>query len=384
MKKITFLMLHLNYGGLEKQTVTLVNELAKTKEFEIKILSVYDMLNGKSFYPIDDSVSVEFLASFGPNHQKFYDSLRKFNLFSFIKESFIMIKCGICKTFKLKRYIKRLNTDIIVSSRIEFSKLIKRDDTLNISQEHSYIDTEKYIKKVRRSFKHIDKIIVMTNKAKEEYEKWLKLSNSKAQVYNIPNMIEKYELKQGTSFENKTIIGVGRLEKIKDFPMLIDVFNIIHSKDESIKLKIIGEGSQREELEEKITTLKLQDCVTLTGRLEFEELMKEMENASLFLLTSVCESFSLVLCEAMECGLPCISFNIDVGPKEIIENGKNGVLVNNRNANDMAQSALSILEDEKKWRELSRNSIESVKKYYSEYVVKSWLEILNLGGKYEK
>ena len=383
MKKITFLMLHLNYGGLEKQTITLVNELAKTKEFEIKILSVYDMLNGKSFYPIDDSVSIEFLAGFGPNHQKFYDSLRKFNLFSFIKESFIMIKCGICKTFKLKRYIKRLNTDIIVSSRIEFSKLIKRDDTLNISQEHSYIDTEKYIKKVRRSFKHIDKIIVMTNKAKEEYEKWLKLSNSNAQVYNIPNMIEKYELKQGASFENKTIIGVGRLEKIKDFPMLIDVFNIIHSKDESIKLKIIGEGSQREELEEKITTLKLQDCVTLTGRLEFEELMEEMENSSLFLLTSVCESFSLVLCEAMECGLPCISFNIDVGPKEIIENGKNGILVNNRNANDMAQSALSILEDEKKWRELSRNSIESVKKYYSEYVVKSWLEVLNLGGKYE-
>ena len=376
-------MLHLNYGGLEKQTITLVNELAKTKEFEIKILSVYDMLNGKSFYPIDDSVSVEFLAGFGPNHQKFYDSLRKFNLFSFIKESFIMIKCGICKTFKLKRYIKRLNTDIIVSSRIEFSKLIKRDDTLNISQEHSYIDTEKYIKKVRRSFKHIDKIIVMTNKAKEEYEKWLKLSNSNAQVYNIPNMIEKYELKQGASFENKTIIGVGRLEKIKDFPMLIDVFNIIHSKDESIKLKIIGEGSQREELEEKITTLKLQDCVTLTGRLEFEELMEEMENSSLFLLTSVCESFSLVLCEAMECGLPCISFNIDVGPKEIIENGKNGILINNRNANDMAQSALSILEDEKKWHELSRNSIESVKKYYSEYVVKSWLEILNLGGKYE-
>ena len=376
-------MLHLNYGGLEKQTITLVNELAKTKEFEIKILSVYDMLNGKSFYPIDDSVSVEFLAGFGPNHQKFYDSLRKFNLFSFIKESFIMIKCGICKTFKLKRYIKRLNTDIIVSSRIEFSKLIKRDDTLNISQEHSYIDTEKYIKKVRRSFKHIDKIIVMTNKAKEEYEKWLKLSNSNAQVYNIPNMIEKYELKQGASFENKTIIGVGRLEKIKDFPMLIDVFNIIHSKDESIKLKIIGEGSQREELEEKITTLKLQDCVTLTGRLEFEELMEEMENSSLFLLTSVCESFSLVLCEAMECGLPCISFNIDVGPKEIIENGKNGILVNNRNAKYMAQSALSILEDEKKWHELSRNSIESVKKYYSEYVVKSWLEILNLGGKYE-
>ena len=49
MKKITFLLLHLNYGGLEKQTITLINELARTGKYDIKILSVYDLLDGKIY-----------------------------------------------------------------------------------------------------------------------------------------------------------------------------------------------------------------------------------------------------------------------------------------------------------------------------------------------
>ena len=105
-----------------------------------------------------------------------------------------MIKCGIYKSFVLKKYIKKLDTDIIISSRIEFSKLIKRKDTLNISQEHSYINSKEYINKVKRYFKNIDKIVVMTKKAKEEYEIWLKGSNSKAKVYDIPNMLEKSDV----------------------------------------------------------------------------------------------------------------------------------------------------------------------------------------------
>ena len=97
MKKITFLMLHLNYGGLEKQTITLVNELAKTGQYDITIISVYDMLHGRSFYDIDKSVKVEFLSDFGPHHKEFYNSLKHLNIFKFVKESIVMIKCGIYK-----------------------------------------------------------------------------------------------------------------------------------------------------------------------------------------------------------------------------------------------------------------------------------------------
>ena len=377
MKKITFLLLHLNYGGLEKQTVTLVNELAKTKEYKIQIISVYDMLKGKSFYSLDKNVDVKFLADFGPNHKAFYYALKHFRLIKLLKESFVMIKCGIYKSFVLKKYIKKLDTDIIVSSRIEFSKLIKRKDTLNISQEHSYINSKEYINKVKRYFKNIDKIVVMTKKAKEDYEKWLKYSNSKAKVYDIPNMLEESKVDNFAKFNNKTLISVGRLEKEKDFLTLLDVFKIINNKYNDVKLKIVGEGLQRREIEEKIEKLNLNNKVILTGRISSQEVQEQMSASSVFVLTSLCESFSLVLCEAMEIGLPCVSFNIDVGPKEIIQNGINGYLIDNRDVNDMASCIENLLIDENKWNKISKNSIESVKKYYSESVVNEWQKLFH-------
>ena len=377
MKKITFLLLHLNYGGLEKQTVTLVNELAKTKEYKIQIISVYDMLKGKSFYSLDKNVDVKFLADFGPNHKAFYYALKHFRLIKLLKESFVMIKCGIYKSFVLKKYIKKLDTDIIISSRIEFSKLIKRRDTLNISQEHSYINSKKYINKVKKYFKNIDKIVVMTKKAKEDYEKWLKYSNSKAKVYDIPNMLEESKVDNFAKFNNKTLISVGRLEKEKDFLTLLDVFKIINNKYNDVKLKIVGEGLQRREIEEKIEKLNLNNKVILTGRISSQEVQEQMSASSVFVLTSLCESFSLVLCEAMEIGLPCVSFNIDVGPKEIIQNGINGYLIDNRDVNDMASCIENLLIDENKWNKISKNSIESVKKYYSESVVNEWQKLFN-------
>lgn len=377
MKKITFLLLHLNYGGLEKQTVTLVNELAKTKEYKIQIISVYDMLKGKSFYSLDKNVDVKFLADFGPNHKAFYYALKHFRLIKLLKESFVMIKCGIYKSFVLKKYIKKLDTDIIVSSRIEFSKLIKRKDTLNISQEHSYINSKEYINKVKRYFKNIDKIVVMTKKAKEDYEKWLKYSNSKAKVYDIPNMLEESKVDNFAKFNNKTLISVGRLEKEKDFLTLLDVFKIINNKYNDVKLKIVGEGLQRREIEEKIEKLNLNNKVILTGRISSQEVQEQMNTSSVFVLTSLCESFSLVLCEAMEVGLPCVSFNIDVGPKEIIQNGINGYLIDNRDVKDMALCIENLLIDENEWNKISKNSIESVKKYYSESVVNEWQKLFH-------
>ena len=377
MKKLTFLMLHLNYGGLEKQTITLVNELAKTEKYDITIISVYDMLHGKSFYDIDSHVKVEFLSNFGPHHKEFYDSMKHFNIPKFVKEAIVMIKCGIYKSKVLKKKIKELDTDVIISSRIEFSKLIDRRDTLNISQEHSYVTTNKYIGRVKKWFKNIDSIVVMTKKAKEDYEKWLINSNSQAKVYNISNMIEKVVDGVNANYDNNTIISVGRLEKVKDFPTLLEVFKKVHDSHEELELKIVGEGSQRETLERRIKELNLEGSVTITGRIPTDMVKRELEKAKIFVLTSVCESFSLVLCEAMEQGLPSLSFDIDVGPKEIIKDGYNGFLIENRNVDKMAQKIIELVENRELWNNISKNALEDVSKYYSENVAQGWISILD-------
>ncbi|MDF2865551.1 MAG: hypothetical protein K0R72_360 [Clostridia bacterium] len=374
MKKITFLMLHLNYGGLEKQTVTLINELAKQEDFQIDIISVYNIL-GKSFYDLDSKVKIKYLIPYGPNKKEIKECLNAKRYFKLVKESFKGIKILFLKYNLMKKEISKIKSDYIFSTRIEFSKLIKRTDTINISQEHSYIDNEDYIKRVGKSFNYIDYLVVMTDKAKENYDGWI--INNKTKVVVIPNMIEKNE-KYISNCENKKIVSVGRLEDVKDFSLLIDVFsNIVDKhKNNDWNLEIIGSGSLKEELEKKIEVLNLKDNIKLVGDLPIDMVYKSLSESSIFVLSSKSESFSLVICEAMDVGLPVVSFDIDAGPREIITDGLNGYLIENRNCDEMASKILSLMDNSKVRKEMGSNAKLSVDRYYSSSIVKKWLEII--------
>lgn len=373
MKKITFLMLHLNYGGIEKQVTTLANELSK--EYEVEIISLYDILSGESFYQLDDKVKVKYIFNFGPNKDKIKDALKKFKLITLIKQLCKALKILYTKYFGLGKIIKNLNTDILISSRIEFSKQIKRNDIITISQEHSFIDNEKYIKKVRKSFKHIKYLIVMTKGAKEKYDEWLKNEKIKPEVIVIPNIIKENKSGKISKLNNRQIISVGRLEDVKDFYTLILVFSVIVKKYPNYILKIIGEGSMREKLEEQIKKCNLQKNVILTGRRTENEINNELIKSDVFVLTSKSESFSLVLCEAMNFGVPCIAFDVDVGPREIIQDGKNGFLIENRNVDLMIERLDELLYNISLRRFLGSNSYNVAKNYYSENIINKWKNI---------
>lgn len=373
MKKITFLMLHLNYGGIEKQVTTLANELSK--EYEVEIISLYDILSGESFYQLDDKVRIKYIFNFGPNKDKIKDALKKFKLITLIKQLCKALKILYTKYFGLGKIIKNLNTDILISSRIEFSKQIKRNDIITISQEHSFIDNEKYIKKVRKSFKHIKYLIVMTKGAKEKYDEWLKNEKIKPEVIVIPNIIKENKSGKISNLNNRQIISVGRLEDVKDFYTLILVFSVIVKKYPNYILKIIGEGSMREKLEEQIKKCNLQKNVILTGRRTENEINNELIKSDVFVLTSKSESFSLVLCEAMNFGVPCIAFDVDVGPREIIQDGKNGFLIENRNVDLMIERLDELLYNISLRRFLGSNSYNVAKNYYSENIIDKWKNI---------
>lgn len=372
MKKITFLMLHLNYGGIEKQVTTLANELAKNKEeYSIEIVSVYKILE-KPFYELDPNITIKYLLPYGPNKAEIKEALKSKNIVKAFKQLLKGIRILHLKHKLMKQAIKKLDTDVIISSRIEFSRLIKRKDTLNISQEHSYIDTPKYLSKIKKSFKYIKYLIVMTNTAKEKYELWLKDEKVKPEILCIPNMIERIGKDFTADLENSEIISIGRLHEVKDFTTLIDVFNNISKYEEDWKLTIVGEGEDRNNIENKINEYSLGGRVTLTGKLSEYEILEKLKKSSIFVLTSKSESFSLVICEAMRQGLPCVSFNIDVGPKEIIEDGENGFLIDGRNKKEMAEKIKSLINDKNMRAKFGKNARESVNRFYSDEIVKEW------------
>ncbi len=374
MKKVTFLLLHLNYGGLEKQVTTLANSLAD--KYDVTLLVLYDLLNSTSFYHLDERIKVKFIYSFGIIRGKeLKQNIFNLKIFLFIKNVINDIKLLYTKYFGLKRIINKLNTDILISTRIEFAKQIKRKDIITISQEHSYINTPKYLKKCRNSFNNVKYLIVMTNKAKELYEGVFKNCNSYTKIVVIPNMI--YENSDGVAskLNNNQIISIGRLEEVKDFKTLILIFSKISQKYENITLKIIGSGSQKESLEKIIKENNLENRVILTGTLSEDDIKKELLKSDIFVLTSKSESFSLVLCEAMNYGLPCVAFDVDVGPREIIENNQTGFIIPDRNVYEMQNKTQELIDDIELRKKIGQKAHNSAQKYYPKNIIGKWINI---------
>lgn len=373
MKKITFLLLHLNYGGLEKQVTTLANELAKSYDVELVVL--YDLLNGKSFYKLNDNIKVKFVLKYGPIKAKqLKEMLKKVKIIDLFKSLAKDIKLIFTKYFGVRKIVNKMKTDVLISSRIEFSRQIKRRDILTISQEHSYVDTPSYVKKVKKSFKNIKYLVVMTDKAKENYQKWLNGNNTYTKVIKIPNAINSTNKK--ATLDSNQIISVGRLEDVKDFETLILVFSMCLAQNNNLRLEIVGDGSKKEELVNLCKSLNILDYVRFTGKLDSNQVEGEMLKSSLFLLTSKSESFSLVLVEASSLGIPCISFDIDVGPREIIKDGKNGFIIKDRNKELMKKKILEIMNSRDVRNEIGNNAKINAEKYYIENVVNEWKKIL--------
>lgn len=124
----------------------------------------------------------------------------------------------------------------------------------------------------------------------------------------------------GTAFN---IISVGRLTRQKGYDKLLRLMPEVLKANPSVRLYIVGEGEERKSLEDQIKELHLSDNVILTGFLENPYSL--MSNMDLFVCSSVAEGFSLVIAEAMICGLSVVSMKC-AGPNELLDQGRYGVL----------------------------------------------------------
>ena len=124
-----------------------------------------------------------------------------------------------------------------------------------------------------------------------------------------------------------------------------------------------------------IKKCNLQKNVILTGKLKEEEINKELLKSDIFILTSKSESFSLVLCEAMNYGLPCVAFDVDVGPREIIQNGINGFLIEDRNLDIMIEKVEKLLENKELREKMGEAAKNGVINFYSSKVLDKWYKL---------
>lgn len=169
--------------------------------------------------------------------------------------------------------------------------------------------------------------------------------------------------------EPPVILAVGRLDKQKDFPMLIRAFR--HVRDHRpARLVILGEGPERGRIEEMVGELCLTQDVALPG--SERNPYRFMSRSAVFALSSAYEGFGVVLVEALAIGIPIVSTNCTCGPAEILGNGKYGMLVPVADHQAMAQALLLTLDSP-----VRRNNSQHVRQFTTRSVASQYLSLIS-------
>jgi glycosyltransferase involved in cell wall biosynthesis len=227
-----------------------------------------------------------------------------------------------------------------------------------------------------------DHIIALTNK-EAIYLETLGIKREKISV--IPNGIDLesfINLPNGKSFRmkynirGKMILYVGRIYSCqKGLNHLINAIPIILNKEPEAKIVIVGENwGSKANLIKTAKNLGIEKSIIFTGYIPRNELLKAYAAADIFVLPSLFEPFGIVLLEAMASKKPIVATNVG-GIPEVVENGKNGILVKPGNEEELANAILYLLSHEDQAKIMGINGYNMVKKYSWDLIAKKIEEV---------
>lgn len=356
-------------GGSERVWIERLNYLSENTDYQLYLITT-DQDKRKIFYEVNSKIS---LIDLDINYYKDKE-------LNFIKRIFQFKKKQKKHLKKLEKVLDEIQPDIVIGHGTEEKWLLpyfkgKYKIILEHHLEKNFLKksaknilyklkADYFIYKEKKLINIYDEFLVLTEQDKEQW------NNNKIKV--IPNPLPFYST-EVSSLKNKKIISIGRLEKQKGYDILIDAWNIISKKYPNWILEIYGEGSERENLQNKINKLGLEKSFLLKG-IEKNIQNKYLES-SIYVMSSRYEGMPMVLLEAMSCGLPVVSFDCPCGPKDIIKDNEDGFLVKFGNIEQMAEKIEELILDEEKRKLLGKNARKSVQRFSKDKIMKKWIEL---------
>jgi N-acetylglucosaminyldiphosphoundecaprenol N-acetyl-beta-D-mannosaminyltransferase len=370
MKKVTILALHLGYGGIERAITDLANNLVE--DYNVTIVSTYKLYD-KPVNELNKKVKVEYLTDLKPNKKELKEAIKKFKLSTVIKEGFNSIKILSLKKQLMINYIKNCNSDVIISTRDIHNFWLGKygsKKSLKIGWEHNHHHGNmKYAKRIIKSANCLDYLVLVSKDLTKFYK-----DRIQTKCIYIPNMIEKSKVI--SKLKDKNIISIGRLEHVKGYSDLIDVFELVNKEYPDWTLNIIGDGTEKEFLQHKIKDKNLEDKVILHGYLDKQEMEPILKKSSIYVMSSLSESFGIVLLEAFSYGIPCIAFDSAEGAREIITNSKDGYLIKERNKEKMKDKICELINSYDKRLEMGKHGLDKSLEFDSQNVKEKWINLI--------
>lgn len=266
---------------------------------------------------------------------------------------------------KLIHILKKIHPDVILTCCLVetyfayFYKCIYSKQAHIIYAQHSVwsknlttwkaIFINKYLSKFTGIYNKLDGLVFVSQGVEDDF------LQSYGSVKAVTRIIYNPLACNNTSYEFRTmnlkrisLVTVGRIEPEKAQEDIIKAVSILMNKNYDVNLTILGKGSRQRALEELANELKVADRVTFPGFVE--DVLEEMRKSDILVLSSLYESFGNVLVEAMNVGLPVISTDCPVGPREILSNGEFGILVPVHDSMSIAEAILKTVEKHSKER----------------------------------
>lgn len=351
--RIAFVIVGLLAGGAERVVANLANDL-NAKGYDIKIIVMKKAITDYELNEGVKLVGADALSKNGKNH--FFKGL------GFYIKNIMEYKPDIVVAFLSKTIIISMLCRLFLFTKIPV-----------IACERANPKARRGVLRVLNDFfvKRADGCVFQTKEARDYYnlkenKKTVILKNPISRDFNI----QRYE-----GIRKKEIVAAGRLSEEKNHNLLIEAFAKISNRYPEYKVIIYGEGPLMDELNIKINKLGLKDRVKLPGRVD--NIKEKIYDSSLFVLSSDSEGMPNALLEAMALGLPCISTDCPVGgPREIIENYNNGVLVPAGDADKLAEAMDKLLADKELADKIGRNANNIYDAFSEVQVVSEWEEFI--------
>lgn len=268
-------------------------------------------------------------------------------------------------------YLQDLDEGVLVTTRPGLNLMAARyapPRLVRVAQDHMHLG--RYKPQVREAiladYPRLDAVVSLTRQDQAEYQEAM---GGQVRTEQIPNPLHTLDVPR-TDHSSKVIIAAGRLTGQKGFDLLIPAFAQVAERHPDWRLRIYGSGKAEKRLRGLIHRDHLYNHAFLMGTAKGFD--KELAQASIYALSSRFEGFAMVVLEALNCGLPMVSFDCPTGPREIIEDGANGLLVPPEDVGALAAGLCRLIEDEPLRRDLGEAGRATAAEYGPDPIRRRW------------
>jgi GalNAc-alpha-(1->4)-GalNAc-alpha-(1->3)-diNAcBac-PP-undecaprenol alpha-1,4-N-acetyl-D-galactosaminyltransferase len=181
----------------------------------------------------------------------------------------------------------------------------------------------------------------------------------------------------GADPDRPWVVTMGRLRAQKGYDLLIPAFAKLADRYPDWQLIIMGEGCDRESLEAIRNGLGLRDRVLMPGTVRNTSAV--LQQAEFFVMASRFEGFPMAHCEAMSSGLPIVSTDCESGPREIIRQNVDGLLVETGNVDAIAAGMETLMSNHMLRKQLAKRAPEILDRFGMDQIISQWETLMGIG-----